>query len=127
MLDRTPLCHQHLKVTLLCRFLKFHKDLIASPKFTIRCLARLATSDMRTTAGRTLTYLEKQCNIERGTWEKLSPQKVKSSLMYVSPPAGNEWISSLGSSLLQIRNGNLALPGFSSYEVDKLFHDVCTK
>ena len=92
-----------------------------NPKFTIRCLTRLATCDRRTTTGRRLGYLGKQCNVDRGTWEKLSPQNIMSNFIYVSSPAGNEWISILGSNPLQVGNVNLALPGFSSYEVDEIF------
>ena len=119
--------HLHLKVMLLQRFLKFHQALISSPKFTVRYLARLITNDMRTTAGRTLSFLENQCKVKKGAWQELSGSRIKSKLMYASPNPGEEWKLSLASNLLQIRMGNSDLLGFTSEEIDDLLHFVCTK
>ena len=75
LLDRTTnrclieplLNHLHLKVMLLSRFLKFHKEFINSPKFSVRYLAMLFTQDMRTTTAKTLSFLEEQCHVRKGS------------------------------------------------------------
>ena len=97
-----------------------------SPKFTIRYLARLITQDMRTTAARTLGFLEEQCHVRKGSWPELMASNVKSKLVYASPKPGDEWTISLASNLLQIRMGNSKLDGFSNKEVEELLHYICT-
>ena len=110
---------------LLSRFLKFHRELVKSSKFTIRFLARLTVGDMRTTAGRTIRYLEDQCNAKKGSWETLTTNMIKSKLVYASPHVDDEWKPSLASDLLNIRQGNNDLSGFSREEIEELLHYIC--
>ena len=81
---------------------------------------------MRTTAGRTLRFLENQCNVRKGSWPELTASKVKSKLVYASPKPGDEWTICLASNLLQIRMGNSDLDGFSNDEVENILHYICT-
>ena len=78
---------------------------------------------MRTTAGKTLTYLEEQRKAEQGSRQKISANRFKHSLMYASFLADIVGLENF----IQIRNSNLALPGFSISEVEKLLYYICTK
>ena len=115
----------HLKTALLSRYLGFYKDLVKSPKLTIRFLARLNEDDMRTVSSRTLNYLVEACGSVKGTWNELSSRRIRSSVKYMSE--AEEWRSYLGKELLDIRQGNHKVQGFSTDEVEDIFNFVCTE
>ena len=74
--------HLHLKTMLLSRFVRFHKGLVNSPKFTVRFLARLAERDQRTVHGKTLNWLLGQCKVEH--IDDLTSNLVKRNVVYSS-------------------------------------------
>ena len=80
---------------------------------------------MRTTTGRTIRYLEDQCNAEKGSWETLTTNMIKSKLAYASPHVDDKWKPGLASDLLNIRQGVYDLSGFSREEIEELLQHVC--
>ena len=116
----------HLKTMLLSRYAKFYKELISSPKFTIRFLARLCERDMRTVMGRTLGYIMEQCNIKQSDLDSISPRMVKSTLTYVRKTEEDKWITDLAVELMKARNGKVEILGISREEIDELFNFICT-
>ena len=117
--------HHHLKTILYGRYLGFYKKLVKSPKFTIRFLAKLNENDMRTVSGRTLRYLVETCVSDTGTWNELTTLKIKSKVKYASE--GKEWQGSIAKELMNTRQGVQEIPGFSTEEIDELFHFMCTQ
>ena len=82
----------HLKNMLLSRFMRFHKSLTNSPKFSVRFLARLMENDKRTTFGKTLEMLKAECGVE--SVNDLHPKTVKDKVLYASSPANDEGVVS---------------------------------
>ena len=122
-----PLSNQsHLKTLLLSRYLKFHRSLRNSPKFTVRFLTRICERDQRTVLGQNLQYLSNQCNL---IWSELlatSAVNIKSKLIFEPIPDESMWICDLAGELLDIRNGKIQLPGFSQDEIAALLCFACT-
>ena len=67
----------HPKVMLLSRFVKFHQNLVESPKFSVRYLARITENDMTTVMGNNLYSILKKCNLEGSQIDRLTPGFVK--------------------------------------------------
>ena len=116
----------HLKTMLLSRFVGFHHELVKSPKFCIRFLARLQEKDLRTSMGRTLHYLLKQCKIDDNDLVKLTHRKVKSSVLYTTTNTESAWSINLANELHNIRNKTMGIRGFTEDEIDEMFNFVCT-
>ena len=112
---------------LLSRFVNFYRELIRSPKFSIRFLARLQEKDLRTSMGNTLHYLRKECGIAGMEMEKLTPQKVKSCVRYVPTTGADEWKVKLAQELQAIRSKQMVVEGFTNDEMEELFCFLCTK
>ena len=110
---------------LLSRYFGFYKELVKSPKFTVRYLARLNENDLRTVSGRTLHYLAESCGAENGTWDQISSGKVKRSVKYASD--GQDWRSIMGIELLNAKQGMYEVCGFSNEELEDLLKFVCTE
>ena len=110
----------HLKTSLLSRYVKFYKGLINNPKFTVRFLARICENDLRTVLGRTLQYIKNECHLGCLKLEKLSPQVVKSKMKFRAIPCNYEWACGLAIELLEIRDMQLDVNGFSETEINTL-------
>ena len=117
----------HLKVMLLSRYVKFYRELLKSPKFTIKFLARLCERDLRTVMGRTLEYLLDECSVRNYGFDALSPQKVKQTLTYIGGKSEMIWRDDVAIELMNVRNGQLVIDGFTKDELDDLFGAICTQ
>ena len=113
----------HPQVMLASRLVKFHKSLVNSSKFSVRFLARIKESDLRTVMGNSLDKIKKRCLM--GSLEKISPNIVKKIVKYGTVPPNDDWGVGLAVELLDIRNDKLALEGFSSSEVEELLTWAC--
>ena len=118
--------HSHLKTILMSRYIKFHKSLINSRKFTVRFLARLFEKDQRTVLGSTLNYLTKQCHLKSSELDKLSSQSLKGSMKFQTIPPDRKWVCSLATELLSTRSLLLDMPGFTQDEIETLLQFACT-
>ena len=114
----------HLKAMLLSRFVNFHHKLIQSQKFCVRFIARLQEKDLRTSSGRTLNYLLRECKIDDIV--KLTSKKVKSSVRYAPIDSESEWSSILANELHATMKGKKEVEGFMKQELETLFEYICT-
>ena len=108
----------------MSRYVKFYKDLVNSPKFTVRFLARLCERDLRTVMGRTLQYLQDECKC---SLDMLSPQRVKHSLRYVSESLDSKWQAKLAVELMEIKSDKLEISGFTRDQIDDMLETQCTE
>ena len=114
----------HLKTMLASRFVSFHDSLINSKKFSIRFLARLFESDMRTVYGRNLHEIASLCNVDH---RQLTPKIVKSKLKYREVSDEDQWRVRMGKELLELRDKETKhLPGFTADEQAEVLHYICT-
>ena len=116
----------HLKTMLLSRYVKFYRSLVESPKFTVRFVARLFEDDRRTVLGKTLSFLCRECCLNRRDLDKLTPGLVKKHVGFGSIPENGEWMSGMARELMMIRDDGYNLDGFSSLEIDEMLDYVCT-
>ena len=114
----------HPKVMLASRYVSFYKSLIHSPKLCVRLMAKLCQDDLRTVLGNTLATLANCCNLS--TPDLLTSQCVKRNLTYFTIPDDEEWRRKFVLELLQLRDHDLSLEGFSEDEVNTLMNHVCT-
>ena len=117
--------HLHLKTILFSRYLGFYKELVRSPKFTVRYLARLNEYDLRTVPGRTLHHLVESCGTWNGTWDQISSGKVKCMVKYAVD--GEDWRSIMGKELMSARQKRYEVCGFSNEEIEELLKYICTE
>ena len=116
--------YSHLKVMLASRYVRFHKSLVDSSKFTIRFLARLAEKDMRIVLGGTLEYLAKECNVS--SVERLSPSLIKKNLVYCETTPGMDWKESVTREMLSARDNRIAVISFTKDEITDILAFACT-
>ena len=106
--------------------MKFHQNLVESPKFSVRYLARITENDMTTVMGNNLYSILKKCNLEGSQIDRLTPGFVKKNIRYQEAPVESAWMVNLAEEVMNIRNGNSRLDGFSTSELDELLQYVCT-
>ena len=111
---------------LLSRFVKFHQNLLKSPKFSVRYLARITENDMTTVMGNNLYSILKKCNLDGSQIDRLTPSFVKKNVKYQEAPVNSAWMVNLADEVMNIRNGNSRLDGFSTSELEELLQYVCT-
>ena len=103
----------------------FVKSLLNCDKFSVRFLARLCQADNRTVIGKTTQLLSDKCGVEKSKAKFLTANQVKKSLKYFNIPEGEEWRPPLVRELINIRNGQLDLQGFSKEEIKLLLKNQC--
>ena len=114
----------HPKVMLACRYVSFYKSLVNSSKLCVRVMARLFQEDQRTVLGRTLGSLVYLCKTDNISL--LTSNCIKKNLLYFPVPAAQEWRRQMVTELIQLRDKNFSLPGFTSHEVTTMLDFVCT-
>ena len=77
--------------------------------------------------GRTLEYLLDECSIRNYGLDALSPQKVKRTLTYMGGKSEMIWRDDVAIELMNVRNGQLVIDGFTKDELDDLFGAICTQ
>ena len=113
----------HPKVMLASRYVNFYTSLVSSSKLCVRVMARLFQEDQRTVLGRTLDALVNLCKTNLSL---LTPNCIKKTLLYFPIPEDQEWRRQSVIELLQLRDKNLSLPGFTPQEVTTMLNFVCT-
>ena len=117
----------HLKTMLLSRYVKFYHSLVNSPKFSVRFVSRLFENDRRTVLGRTISYLCRECGLNRSSdLDKLTPGLVKQHVGFGLIPENGQWMASVASEFLHARDSGYSLDGFSKDEIDEMLEYVCT-
>ena len=68
----------------------------------------------------------KKCNLEVSQIDRLTPSFVKKNVKYQEAPVNSAWMVNLAEEVMNIRNGNSRLDGFSTSELEELLQYVCT-
>ena len=109
-------------VMIKSRLIDFYRSQLNSPKFCVRFLVRLASDDLRTCLGRTLHRISAEVGVKI---DELTGRLAKSRLEYSSPPESDTWRVPLGLELIEVRNGQSRLPGFTDEEIESILRNVC--
>ena len=115
----------HLKTKLVSRYASFYQAISNSKKFAVHFLGRMCASDLRTVLGRTLQSIAMSCNMKPGDIIYVTPDLVKKGYRYKEPTEEKVWQANLAYELLQIREGNLNVPGFSTQDIKDLLKYAC--
>ena len=124
LIEPVSLC-QHLKTSLAARFVTFVDSLINSNKFSVRFLARLCQADKRTVVGKTMGMLLDTCGLDESMANDLTASHIKRCLKYSNISIGEEWRVCLVRELIDVRDGQFDVQGFSKGEIETLLETVC--
>ena len=113
----------HPKTILSSRFTKFMQSLVSSTKSSISYLARLVRYDNRTLAGRTVSRLSRECNIDK---ESLTVSSVSKSVRYFPVPEEELWRIDIMKELLNVNRNCLTINDFSYMETNHMMNFLCT-
>ena len=88
--------------------------------FVIRYLAAISENDQRTVLGRNLEYARMM------TKEEIpSRSGIFKCLLYSPVPEEEKWREGIGKDLLQIREGDAHLEGFTPEQIDLMLTSIC--
>ena len=106
---------QHIKFSLLKRFVNFVNSIQSSKKSVMRNMLKIVKQDLRTTTCRNLRKLMlvlQKRNVD-----------IKNQI-YDSIPSGHEWKVCIAKELLQIKNNELETEYLNSSELDEILHHI---
>ena len=109
------------KVMLASRYSAFVKSLLSSPKYPVRILASLCTSDLRTVMGRSLSQIAVECGLARGDSSLLTPELIKKKMKYFAVPGQETWRVGC---LEELLGSHLEVPGFTT-ETEVMVSYLC--
>ena len=115
----------HPKVMLLSRMVGFYKAQTKSPKFCLRFLIKLAEIDKRTVIGKTLDHIRTSCGLALNENPKLRPALVKKSLKYREIKEDEQWRIPVLKELIETRDGEQVIPGFTNNEINEMLDFLC--
>ena len=118
-----PLAGQHLRITLMKRFLRFIQQIENSPKLLPNQLLRTIRNDCRSTTGSNLR------NILLLTKKHDSTMLVPSDVLeidYLPVPEEDKWKISLVKELIDVKWGEASIGVFSTNEIDDMLDHICT-
>ena len=113
----------HLKKTLVYRYLNFIKSIEKSTKSSLHILLKIAKNDVRSVTGGNLRHIMLLCG--KNTVDDLSPYDA-TNIQYHEPPEEEIWRPDFLDELLEIKYGDLTVPGFSAEELDMMQDYICT-
>ena len=114
---------QHIKFSLMKRFVKFIKKISNSQKHVLRNILGIVKKDCRSTTGRNLRkimLLLGNTSIDEINEEDLNKQTYS--------PVNNhdEWRIVMAKELVEIKNKNVIVHSFTSTELDEILEEVMT-
>ena len=112
----------HPKVMLASRYFGFAKAMLDSPKYPVRVLARLSSTDHRTVMGRTLSQIGRECGLAGWDMVKLSSVRIKEKMKYFAVPLNETWRTGFLSELL---DNQLEIPGLNNDEIQEMVSYLC--
>ena len=112
----------HPKVMLASRYCGFVKSLLSSPKYPVRVLASLCSSDRRTVMGRFLSKVCQECDIGGADVGKLTSVTVKKMMKYFPVPDLESWRTGF---LSELMSDDLEVPGFTEHEIEEMVSFLC--
>ena len=113
----------HPKVLLACRYSTFVSSLLSSSKYPVRVLASLCVKDQRTTVGRTMSKIMRDCKLNMEDVRYLNSNLIKSNMKYYPAPEEEEWRVGCLDELL---NNQLEIPGFDANELKDIVSFICS-
>ena len=113
----------HPKTMLSKRFLKFMMAMVSSNKPCVSYLARIVLHDNRTLAGRTLSRLSRDCNVDR---DSLTVSSVSKNVKYFPVPDDHLWKVQILKELLNVERNLFVINEFSSRETSDMINFICT-
>ena len=111
------------KVMLASRYITFVKSLLTSPKYPVRVLAQLCSTDYRTLVGRSLSRISRECNQDIFDPCKLASSEVKRKMRYFPVPPGQSWRVPI---LCELLKNEFEIPGFEKEELNEMLTYICT-
>ena len=114
---------QHIKFSLLKRFVNFVNSIESSKKSVMRNILETVKQDCRTRTGRDLRKL--MLVLEKRNVDEISKVALKNQI-YDSIPSGHGWEVCIAKELLQIKNNELETEYLNSAELDEILHHILT-
>ena len=124
---------QHIKFSLLKRFVNFVNSIESSKKSVMRNILKIVEQDCRITTGRNLRKL--MLVLEKRNVDEISNVDLKNQI-YDCIPSGHEWKVCIAKELLQIKNNELETEYLknneleteylNSAELDEILHHILT-
>ena len=96
---------------------------MTSKKPCVSYLARLVQHDNRTLAGRTLSRLSRECNVDR---DSLNISLVSKDVKYFPVPDDHLWRVQILKELLDVDRSSLVINNFNSIETSHMINFICT-
>ena len=113
---------EHLKKTLMKRYLKFMRSMMTSPKKSLVKLLSIVKNDVQSVTGSNLRGIMLLCNLNN--IDDLVPDVID-NFKYCTPPEGEEWRLGFIKELLDVQEGNLEVEGFQMDDVKCMIDDIC--
>ena len=111
----------HPKVMLASRYSKFVKSLQSSPKYSVRVLASMCTSDLRTVMGHSLDKICNECDMAISSDSSYpTPAQIKKNMKYFPVPVNEKWRTGAITELLDKQ-----FPGFTENEMNEIVSYLC--
>ena len=112
----------HPMVMLATRYCRFVKSLLSSPKYPLRVLASMCSSDRRTVMGHTLPEICKECGVQGADLSMLNSITVKKKMKYFPVPDLESWRTGFLSELI---SEDLEVPCFTEQEIGEMVSFLC--
>ena len=113
----------HIRKTLVHRYLKFVQSIEKSSKSSLHLLLNISKNDVRSVTGANLRQIMLLCG--KNNVNDLSPEDAM-NIPYHEPPEGESWRLGVLDKLLEVRHGELTVPGFNEEELDQMQMFICT-
>ena len=113
----------HLKFTLISRFLGFLSQIEKSQKSLPKILLQLIKQDCRSVTGSNLRNILLLSN--KDDVSKLTHTEVR-NMIYMPVPEQNEWKVNILDELINVKWGEAVIEGFEAEHIDAVIEELCT-
>ena len=113
----------HLRKLLFRRYLTFIAAIEASKKRSLKSLLKLAKTDVRTTTGRNLRYL--MIALGKNSVETIREEDID-TMEYHTIPEDETWRINLVKEIIEVKENECEVQGFSNEELEEIVNFVCT-
>ena len=112
---------EHLRSSIMKRFIKFTEKLEQSPKVVVRNMYKILGSDCRSTTGANTRNISLEFNAD-----PIKGPSRDNITAFATIPEGEEWKINLVKEIIQIRDGAINSTGWTSNELDNVMTYLCT-
>ena len=105
------------------QLVRFWDSLRKCKKSSVRYLFSLVYNDRRTLTGRTDSRIAFDCEVERTVLDWKQALNVR----YFPPPPGELWRIPLLQELLEVRKGNVKIPGIDQEAIKDIIDKICNQ